>query len=93
MILERIESVIQSIDLAPNESSRVFPYSKQYSQSITSSVLLNELWMNILGALVCVFLCTLLFLGNLPITIIVCCTVSITLLDVAGKYEYKNAFD
>ena len=82
--LGKLESLIKTIDISTDNQSQVFPFSYEYTQSITAKTILQELPMNILGALVSVFLCTLLFLGNLPTTLIICGTVSITLIDVAG---------
>ena len=86
--LEKLELLIKTFDISSDEKSIVFPFSHTYVQSIITKTILKELPMNILGALVAVFLCTLLFLGNLPITLIICGTVSITLLDVAGTHIY-----
>ena len=81
-----MDVLIKTIDISSDEKSLAFPFSHTYYQSIVSKTILKELPMNILGALVAVFLCTLLFLGNLPTTLIICGTVAITLLDVAGTH-------
>ena len=88
---EVIEAV-NSVDLEKNESSRVFPHASNYNNAVTLGVVVTELTRNILLAMLCVFTCTLFLIGNIVMTLIVSCTVSITLVDVAGKITLKIFF-
>ena len=76
---------LKSVDLGMNESSRLFHHAKQYDNGITMSVVVAELTRNILLAMVCVFVCSLFLIANVTATLIVCCSVSVTLMCVAGK--------
>ena len=80
-----VKDALKSMDIGMNASSRVFPFSIDYNNGATLSVVVKELTRNIMLAMSCVFLCTLFLIGNIITTIIVCSTVSITLINVAGK--------
>ena len=82
---QEVQKAVKSIDLGQNESSQVFAHSGDYNNAVTLNVVIFELTRNILLALLCVFICTLFLIGNIVSTVIVCLTVSVTLLDVAGK--------
>ena len=82
---QEVQKAVKSIDLGQNESSQVFAHSGDYNNAVTLNVVIFELTRNILLALLCVFICTLFLIGNIVSTRIVCFTVSVTLLDVAGK--------
>ena len=68
----------------------MFHHAKQYGDGITMSVVVAELTRNILLAMVCVFVCSLFLISNVTATLIVCCSVSVTLLCVAGKTFDNN---
>ena len=80
-----VKNALVSIDIGMNASSRIFPFSIDYNNGVTLSVVVKELTRNIMLAMGCVFLCSLFLIGNIVTTMIVCCTVSITLINVAGK--------
>ena len=82
---QEVQKAVKSIDLGQNDSSQVFAHSRDYNNAVTLNVVIFELTRNILLALLCVFICTLFLIGNIVSTLIVCFTVSVTLLDVAGK--------
>ena len=83
-----VQEAVKSVDLGGNESSRVFAHAEAYNNGVTLSVVVFELLRNMILALVSVFICVLFLMANFFATIIVCGTVSITLLDVAGKEFY-----
>ena len=80
-----VAMALRSVDLGMNESSRVFHHAKQYDNGITMSVVVSELLRNILLAMACVFVCSLFLIANITATLLVCCSVSVTLMCVAGK--------
>ena len=80
-----VQEAVKSVDLGLNESSRVFAYAEAYNNGVTLGVVVWELLRNMILALVSVFICVLFLMANIFATLIVCGTVSITLLDVAGK--------
>ena len=63
---------------------KVFAHSDAYSAYITTEVFTSELIRNILLALLCIFLVTLLLLTDILGSLLVLICVLITLLDVAG---------
>ena len=87
---DKLQELFESANIAQEENTRLFPFSYQYTHSIISQIIFQELPNNLIGALISVFLCTLLFLGNLTATLAICVTISITLIDVAGKYDYMK---
>ena len=80
-----VQEAVKSVDLGGDESSRVFAHAEAYNNGVTLSVVVFELLRNMILALVSVFICVLFLMANFFATLIVCGTVSITLLDVAGK--------
>ena len=84
-----VAMALRSVDLGMNESSRVFHHAKQYDNGITMSVVVSELLRNILLAMACVFVCSLFLIANITATLLVCCSVSVTLMCVAGKNLYN----
>ena len=80
---EDIQDAVKSVDLGMNSSSRVFPHAQAYNNGITLSVVVMELVRNIMLAMVSVFLCTLFLIANIVTTLLVCMTVSITLMDLS----------
>ena len=80
-----VKDALKSMDIGMNASSRVFPFSIDYNNGVTLNVVVKELTRNIMLAMACVFLCTLFLIGNIITTVIVCLTVSITIINVAGK--------
>ena len=87
---DKLQELFESAKIAQEENTRLFPFSYQYTHSIISQIIFQELPNNLIGALISVFLCTLLFLGSLTATLAICVTISITLIDVAGKYDYTK---
>ena len=85
-----VKDALKSMDIGMNASSRVFPFSIDYNNGVTLNVVVKELTRNIMLAMACVFLCTLFLIGNIITTIIVCLTVSITIINVAGKSFGNN---
>jgi Niemann-Pick C1 protein len=65
-------------------SDKVFAYSEQYVNFVTMETITEELLRNILLALLCVFLATLLLMAHLIISLMVVANVAITLVNVAG---------
>ena len=88
-----VAMALRSVDLGLNESSRVFHHAKQYDNGITMSVVVSELLRNILLAMACVFVCSLFLIANITATLLVCCSVSVTLMCVAGKSFYSISYD
>jgi multidrug efflux pump subunit AcrB len=86
-----VQAAVNSVDLGMNSSSRVFPHAKDYDRGVTLDVVVMELFRNITLAMVCVFICTLFLIANIITTLIVCLTVSITLMDVAGNF-FQSSF-
>ena len=82
---QEVEEAVESIDLGMNTSSRVFAYAKLYNNPVSLSIVIMELTRNILLAMMCVFICALFLIGNVGASLIILCTVSITLVDVAGE--------
>ena len=82
---KEVEETVKSFAMGGNSSSQLFIYSERYSYRITLSVVVGELSRNIMLAMSCVFVCVLFLIANFTATIIVCCTVAITLMDVAGN--------
>ena len=89
---EDVQEAVKSVDLGMNKSSRVFPFAMNYNNGVTLNVVVTELSRNISLAMACVFICTLFLIANLVTTLLVCCTVSITLMNVAGKNDTKKFF-
>ena len=87
---EDVQEAVKSVDLGMNKSSRVFPFAMNYNNGVTLNVVVTELSRNISLAMACVFICTLFLIANLVTTLLVCCTVSITLMNVAGKNDTKK---
>ena len=85
-----VKDALASIDIGRNSSSRVFAFSIDYNNGVTLNVVVKEVTRNIMLAMGCVLLCTLFLIGNIVTTMIVCCTVSITLINVAGKRIDNN---
>ena len=86
---KEVQDAVKSVDLGMNSSSRVFPHATAYNNGITLSVVVAELVRNIALAMVSVIICTLFLIANIITTLLVCLTVSITLMDVAGKLFSK----
>ena len=63
---------------------RVFAHSAQYSDFVTLEIITAELLRNILLAVICIFVVTLLLLSNIFASAMVVGSVILTLLDVAG---------
>lgn len=84
---KQVDDAVRGFDLGLNGTSKVFAFSNSYIHRITLSIVVEELSRNIMLAMVCVFICSLFLIANLPATIIVCFTVAITLTDVAGSIE------
>ena len=87
---KEVQEAVKSFDLEGNGSTRVFPHATNYNNAVTLDVVVTELFRNIMLAMVCVFICTLFLIANIITTLIVCLTVSITLMDVAGKLCLKS---
>ena len=87
-----LQDLFESANIAQEENTRLFPFSYQCTHSVISQIIFEELPNNLIGALISVFLCTLFFLGNLTATFAICATISITLIDVAGKYDYMKKY-
>ena len=84
---KQVDDAVRGFDIGMNNSSQIFAYSPNSVHQITLSIVVTELSRNIMLAMVCVFICTLFLIANLPATIIVCFTVAITLMDVAGSLK------
>ena len=82
--IKQVDDAVKGFDIGINGSSQIFAFSNSYVNAICLSIVVTELSRNIILAMVCVFVCTLFLIANLPATIIVCFTVAITLMDVAG---------
>ena len=63
---------------------RVFALSDQYSNYVTIDVITSELFRNIILAVVCIFIVTLLLLTDFLASLYVLLSIVITLIDVAG---------
>ena len=86
---KQVDKAVREFNLEMNSSSQLFAFSNRYVHRITLSIVVEELTRNIMLAMVCVFICTLFLIANLSATIIVCFTVAITLMDVAGNMKYS----
>ena len=84
-----VQAAVKSVDLGMNSSSRVFPHAENYNNGLITKIMVTELIRNILLVMVCVFICTLFLIANISMALIVCFTVSITLMDVAGNLFLK----
>jgi len=69
-------------------SPYTFSHSKIYAAWETDEIIGMELWRNIVMALGCVFLVTLILLANFQICIYVMCIVGITLTDIVGFLHF-----
>jgi Niemann-Pick C1 protein len=65
-------------------SDKVFAHSEQYVNFVTMETITSELLRNILLALLCVFLATLLLMAHLFVSLMVVLNVAMTLVNVAG---------
>ncbi|TRY77454.1 hypothetical protein TCAL_08010 [Tigriopus californicus] len=65
-------------------NARVFAYSALYANYVTMEIISEELLRNIGLALLCVFIATLILIGDLLASIIVVITVVMVLVDVSG---------
>ena len=63
---------------------RVFAHSDSYNDAVTIEIITTELLRNIILAIVCIFVITLLLLTDILGSLLVLICVLITLLDVAG---------
>ena len=86
---KEVQEAVKSVDLGMNSSSRVFPHAERDNSGVTLGVVVIELIRNIMLAMMCVFICTLFLIANISTAIIVCFTVFITLMDVAGSLFSK----
>ena len=68
--------------------SEAFSFNKIYAAWETDRIIGWEMWRNIVLALVCVFVITLLLLANLPICLLVLFIVTITVVDVVGFLHF-----
>jgi predicted RND superfamily exporter protein len=65
-------------------SDKVFAHSQQYINFVLMETITSELIRNILLALLCVFLTTLLLMAHLFVSLMVVLNVAMTLVNVAG---------
>lgn len=65
---------------------KVFAYAELYSNYVTMEIITSELVRNILLALLCVFLATLVLIADIIASIIVAVNVFLTLLNV-GQFR------
>ena len=71
-----------------NISGRVFPWAYGYAAWETDEVIAEEVYRNILLAIIAVFLSTLIFIANLRGAVIIIFVVLITLVDVGGFLHF-----
>jgi Niemann-Pick C1 protein len=67
---------------------QLFAHAVLYSTSITTEVVMSELFKNIALSLVCIFLVTFLLLTNFVASLMVLLTVVLTLIDCAGLMHF-----
>lgn len=85
--IEKINAFEESIKKWSNKfgpNARVFAYSGLYANYVTMEIISEELLRNIGLALLCVFIATLILIGDLLASIIVVITVVMVLVDVSG---------
>ena len=71
-----------------NISGRVFPWAYGYAAWETDEVIAEEVYRNIILAIIAVFLSTLIFIANLRGAVIIIFVVLITLVDVGGFLHF-----
>ena len=69
-------------------SPYTFSHCKVYAAWETDQIIGYELWRNLGLAILCVFLVTLVLLGNLTVCCIVLATVILTLTDIIGFLHF-----
>ena len=69
---------------------RVFAHSGLYSNYVTMEIITTELLRNILLALFCIFLVTLLLLADITLCLMVLLSVLLTLVNVGGFMHFWN---
>ena len=79
-----VKKAIKEADL----SGRVFPWAYGYAAWETDEVIAEEVYRNIVLAMICVFISTLLFIANLRGAVIIIFVVLITLVDVGGFLHF-----
>ena len=82
--INSVKDVINANKDSLGSEGRVFAHSAQYSDFVTLEIITAELLRNILLAVVCIFVVTLLLLSNIFASAMVVGSVILTLLDVAG---------
>lgn len=95
--MEHIDNINKIHDLVERESAsmdkgpdgRVFGHAQLYSNYVTMEIITSELVRNVLLALLCVFLATLVLIADILASIIVVANVLLTLLNV-GKLRSTN---
>ena len=82
--INSVKDVINANKDSLGSEGRVFAHSAQYSDFVTLEIITAELLRNILLAVICIFVVTLLLLSNIFASAMVVGSVILTLLDVAG---------
>ena len=77
-------SVLQDMIESQNFSSKVFTSGRSYGSWEIDKVIFFELWRNLVLAIVCVFVITLVLLSNFTASFLVLICVVFTLIDVVG---------
>ena len=81
-IVDKYKTIIDPIE------GQLFAHAVLYSTSITTEVVMSELFKNIALSLVCIFLVTSLLLTNFVASLMVLLTVVLTLIDCAGLMHF-----
>ena len=71
-----------------SSSGRVFAHSESYNDAVTIEIITNELFRNIILAIVCIFVITLLLLTDILGSLMVLFCVIFTVIDVAGFMHF-----
>jgi len=82
--MNRVKSLIKSANL----SGKIFPLSQGYASWETDEVISAELYRNIGLAIACIFVTTVVLVGNLVCSILVLIMVVISLIDVGGFMHF-----
>ncbi len=71
-------------ELSSGPTSEVFAMSVDYSNYVLMDVIVGELYRNVILAMVCVFVASLILIANLSASVIVATCVFMALIDVGG---------
>ncbi|CAG7727935.1 unnamed protein product [Allacma fusca] len=88
--MREIKEIVKYANFTETENSRTFVWSFAFAGWETDEIITVELYRNMILAMVCVLITTMLLIANLPTCLMVLTCVIFTLVDVGGSMHFWN---